>query len=86
MKDQLQEHTNEEANALASLEKSEKDIKMFSENILEYEANEKELENELKIIENKGCAVYEEVETLTNLLNDIQSNIEEKQKKKTTSR
>ncbi|KOB59169.1 hypothetical protein PFHG_00928 [Plasmodium falciparum HB3] len=82
MKDQLQEHTNEEANALASLEKSEKDIKMFSENILEYEANEKELENELKIIENKGCAVYEEVETLTNLLNDIQSNIEEKQKKK----
>ncbi|SBS86453.1 chromosome condensation protein, putative [Plasmodium malariae] len=82
VKDELQKYNNDEVNALANLEKGEKDIIKFTEEIVEYENNEKELENELKHVETKGCTIYEEVEELSKQLNDMQKKIEENQKKK----
>ncbi|GAW81464.1 chromosome condensation protein [Plasmodium gonderi] len=81
-KDEIEKHNSEEVNALANLQKGEKDILKFTDEIEEYEKNEKELENELKDVEVKGCAIYQETEKLTKELAEIQAKIQHNQKKK----
>ncbi|CAI7721045.1 structural maintenance of chromosomes protein 4, putative [Plasmodium vivax] len=81
-RDEIAKHSSEEVNALANLQKGEKDILKFTDEIEEYEKNEKELENELKDLETKGCLVYEEIEKMEKELAKVQAEMEQNQKKK----
>ncbi|SBT74614.1 structural maintenance of chromosomes protein 4, putative [Plasmodium ovale] len=82
MKEELEKHSSEEINALANLEKGEKDIVKFTEEIKEYENNEKDLEDELKNIESKGCIIYTQIDTFSKQLSKVQNEIQTNQKKK----
>ncbi|SBS84605.1 chromosome condensation protein, putative [Plasmodium ovale curtisi] len=82
MKEELEKHSSEEINALANLEKGEKDIVKFTEEIKEYENNEKDLEDELKNIESKGCIIYKQIDIFTKQLSKVQDEILTNQKKK----
>ncbi|EUD68215.1 structural maintenance-chromosome 4 [Plasmodium inui San Antonio 1] len=81
-RDEIAKHSSEEVNALANLQKGEKDILKFTDEIEEYEKNEKELESELKDLETKGCMVYEEIEKMEKEVAKVQAQMEENQKKK----
>ncbi|ANQ08829.1 Structural maintenance of chromosomes protein [Plasmodium coatneyi] len=81
-RDEITKHSSEEVNALANLQKGEKDILKFTDEIEEYEKNEKELENELKELESKGSVVYEEIEKMEKELAKVQVQMKQNQKKK----
>lgn len=63
-------------------EQGKKEVDRMSKDIEEYEANEKEIENELKIVEEKGTEVYEKLEECSTRLKELRNNMETGKKRK----